>query len=453
MKNDDILRSWKEISAYLECDRRTCLRWEKSLGLPIRRMEGSEKGGVFAYKADLDRWLAQRTGHAGKQLQIETERLEDGRKWVRLEFRRWSRKRLIVFHLVVWALVIASFLVLQIRFSPRIPVDFRIDGSELVVLGGGGRELFRYDTKVKNLLETSAYRRTLQDAPEGAGGWHLPYIAFADIDLDGRREVLFTIQTLDEIGEGRIVCLDTRGRSRWEYKAGRELKFGDQAYSADYRIRGFDLNDLDGDGKREIQLFATHRPDWPCQFVNLSPDGKVRGEFWNSGYITDFIVADITGDDRPEIVLGGTNNEYGEGVAIVFDAADIYGASPQLDGRFRCEALSPGSEKFYIRLPRTDADACLWPIEAVSQSALTQSREFSFQMTGSGLFFEFDFSFALRRVRNSHQFIQFHKEAVEAGRIKSVLNEAYLSALGDRILYWDGASKAWTNRRAMANKW
>jgi hypothetical protein len=453
MKNGDILRSWKEISAYLECDRRTCLRWEENLGLPIHRMEGSEKGGVFAYRDELDKWLAQRTGQP-EPAKNGTEVIEAGRKWARLESRRWSRKRLISFHLVVWAAIIAAFIFLNRRATPRIPVDFRIEGSELVVLGGGDRELFRYDTGVNNLLETNAYRRAPRSAgAPGTGGRDLPYIGFRDIDLDGRRETLFTIQTQDEVGEEVFLCLDTRGRRRWSFQAGRELKFGDQVYSADYRIIGFDLHDINGDGKQEIQLYSTHKPDWPCQFVVLGSDGRLLGEFWNSGYFGDFAVADLNGDGRTEIILCGVNNEYGEGIVAVFDASDVQGASPQWDRKFRCETLKPGSEKFYLRLPRTDADINLHPVEAANMVFINQARELSFGESLSGLFFEFDFGLDLRRVRNSHQFIQLHKAAVEAGRVKSVLNEEYLKALGAKVLYWDGAANVWTSHKAMANKW
>ncbi len=54
---ENLFSSWKEIAAYLECDRRTAIRWEKSMGLPIHRMEGTSKSRVFAYKNELDEWL------------------------------------------------------------------------------------------------------------------------------------------------------------------------------------------------------------------------------------------------------------------------------------------------------------------------------------------------------------------------------------------------------------
>ena len=220
MKSDDILRSWKEISAYLECDRRTCLRWEKSLGLPVHRMEGSEKGGVFAYREELDKWLVQRSGQAAEPVREAPEVVEAGRKWVRLEFRRWSRKRLMAIHLALWTVIAAAFFLAVRRPMPRVPIDFRIDGSELVVLGEGGRELFRYETGVEDLLDTEAYRQSLKGSSAlGMSGKRLPYIGFHDIDLDGRRETLFTIQTADEVGEGDDPLPGYAGRQALELQS------------------------------------------------------------------------------------------------------------------------------------------------------------------------------------------------------------------------------------------
>jgi tetratricopeptide (TPR) repeat protein len=61
MSDGDLLSSWKEIAAYLGCDIKTCGRWEKESGLPIRRISpGSKRSRVFAYQSDLDRWLTER---------------------------------------------------------------------------------------------------------------------------------------------------------------------------------------------------------------------------------------------------------------------------------------------------------------------------------------------------------------------------------------------------------
>ncbi|MCU0244524.1 MAG: hypothetical protein MUE80_07220 [Acidobacteria bacterium] len=57
MSAREVLQSWKEISAYLGRDVRTCRRWEEHLGLPIHRLNGSPKARVMAYKDEIDRWL------------------------------------------------------------------------------------------------------------------------------------------------------------------------------------------------------------------------------------------------------------------------------------------------------------------------------------------------------------------------------------------------------------
>jgi len=57
MSEREVLQSWKDISAYLGRDVRTCRRWEEKLGLPVHRLNGSAKARVMAYKDEIDRWL------------------------------------------------------------------------------------------------------------------------------------------------------------------------------------------------------------------------------------------------------------------------------------------------------------------------------------------------------------------------------------------------------------
>ena len=56
----EVLQSWKDISAYLGRDVRTCRRWEEHLGLPVHRLNGSPKARVMAYKDEIDRWLVMK---------------------------------------------------------------------------------------------------------------------------------------------------------------------------------------------------------------------------------------------------------------------------------------------------------------------------------------------------------------------------------------------------------
>ncbi|HEV2474642.1 MAG TPA: hypothetical protein VGS41_18345, partial [Chthonomonadales bacterium] len=58
--SDKALVSWKEIAAFLGRAERTVKRWECERGLPVHRVPGGERGGVFAYSSELNAWLLGR---------------------------------------------------------------------------------------------------------------------------------------------------------------------------------------------------------------------------------------------------------------------------------------------------------------------------------------------------------------------------------------------------------
>ena len=55
------LGSWKEIARHLGRTVRTVQRWEKTLDLPVRRLQQDGGASVFAYTHELDRWLTRRS--------------------------------------------------------------------------------------------------------------------------------------------------------------------------------------------------------------------------------------------------------------------------------------------------------------------------------------------------------------------------------------------------------
>ncbi len=57
---DDRLDSWKEIASYLQRTLATVRRWEKEEGLPVRRHVHQKKASVYAYRSEIDTWLANR---------------------------------------------------------------------------------------------------------------------------------------------------------------------------------------------------------------------------------------------------------------------------------------------------------------------------------------------------------------------------------------------------------
>jgi len=52
-----VLTSWKEIAAHLGKGVRTVQRWERELGLPVRRPKPKHKQIVLAFPDELNAWL------------------------------------------------------------------------------------------------------------------------------------------------------------------------------------------------------------------------------------------------------------------------------------------------------------------------------------------------------------------------------------------------------------
>lgn len=60
--NRERLDSWKQIALYLNREARTVQRWEKREDLPVHRHTHLKGSTVYAFKKELDVWLAGR-GH------------------------------------------------------------------------------------------------------------------------------------------------------------------------------------------------------------------------------------------------------------------------------------------------------------------------------------------------------------------------------------------------------
>lgn len=69
-----LLRSWKEISAYMALGIRTVQRYEVRLGLPIHRPLAGNRCAVWAFADEIDAWLKSPGSIRGVQLDSLDER-------------------------------------------------------------------------------------------------------------------------------------------------------------------------------------------------------------------------------------------------------------------------------------------------------------------------------------------------------------------------------------------
>jgi hypothetical protein len=443
-ENNGRLVSWKEIAAYLGCNVRTCMRWEKERGLPIHRPGGQPGLRVMAWKQELDTWLAG--GPRPESVQGTPDEPASSANGISGADRgsgKINRKTLAIAALALPAVL--GFLGIRALTADREPADFRIDGSRLIIQNAAKKDLWPFDTRLADLSSEAAYRQKFQirKFDETSGLRYSPILAIEDIDGDRHKEVLFVPQSDSSVKSRTLHCFDHRGRQRWQFDGGKEVVCGDKLFSWDYHTF-FETHDLDGDGRKEIIVLSEQHTDWPTQFVVLSHDRRILGEYWNSGRITDFILSDVDGDGYRDLLVGGVNDEYKKAFIAVFDPRDINGASPN-SGDYQWSSMPAGTERAYILLPWTDIDPVADVHTVLKSIIVLDNGRIRGQITQTN--FEFDLdprTLACLDLTFSNLFRLKHEEAVRRGETRGVLDNAYRENIKRGLLYWTGREWAST---------
>jgi len=187
-------------------------------------------------------------------------------------------------------------------------------------------------------------------------------VAFADLDGDGRRDVVFadTDQAATEQIEihrrqpdGSTVLADAWNlHHEWEYEG---QVFGD------FSPLDIECADLDGDGSPEIIFSYGSSPYYLSEIRVFRPNGEEVLRAYHPGQISNLRIGDRNRDGRLEIYVGATNNfhEQNEGnasspVVFVIDAdwsrtgqvLDLFGP-----GRTMTRDVPGGMEVFYMAFP------------------------------------------------------------------------------------------------------
>ena len=129
------LNSWKEIAEYLGKDVRTVIRWEKARGLPVHRIPGPGRPGVFAWSTEVDEWVRGRPTGPEEQGPLETARFQQTAHF------RSTKISLLAFASVILAVAVTRC---TSRPSPQLsnPVQITNDGRPKGSFAADGSKLY-----------------------------------------------------------------------------------------------------------------------------------------------------------------------------------------------------------------------------------------------------------------------------------------------------------------------
>ena len=206
------LQTWKEIAAFLGVTVRSVQRWESG-GLPVYRQGDGPNARVFAYPDELKQWLE--TGGLRKQEPVS----ETVAAPPECPPPRYRTPRKAWWAAAGVAVALAAAVLWRSGVFAPVPAHWTLVGSTLRVL---------------DAAERLCWEKTLPPFGPAFDGRVRDKVVIADIDGDGRVEVLLSYVPAGSEQTGRLMCFDHRGRLRWERRFGAARTFGARQFDANY---------------------------------------------------------------------------------------------------------------------------------------------------------------------------------------------------------------------------
>jgi hypothetical protein len=427
----DRLDGWKEISAYLRCDVRTCLRWAKHSGLPISRVGNSHKRSkVIAFKPDLDQWLVRGRNQVAKK-----------------PGRRYAIAKLV---LAILPVLIALIFVLPRVLPPSSgPIRMELNGQALVAIDAKNTPLWSIG------LDAAGDQAYFYNDVPGIFNWKRSHIAFGDIDRDGRNEVAVFLDA-DNPAARAVALFDDNGRRLWKKEIRFEAAYAEETPGNNFLPMQIEIKDVLGDSRPEILALWRHARFYPGIFEIYSIDGTRLFHYEHTGVLQSFALQfDGNGEHVREILLGGTNNLLGgDAVLVVIDPSDLrsglgppYTIPSEFEGRKpglrRYLPLNPqpAAQKRYFRFPHNEmAPTEVLPYMNVLE-ILPSRQGYSIQVqygVSERAYYKFDSDFRLLDVQASPGLMRSYNDRLRRGILHKPL-EQFLAERGSDFWRWNGA--------------
>lgn len=352
------LETWGEIAGHLGIEVRTAQRWEARLGLPVRRLYGSQ--AVFAFADELDEWRAvrefKRTDKAPVAGTPAPEPAEPPKAPVAapqgvtpavvpvaapaavivipktgLSFWVWAG---VVALLALAVVVLARPFLMR---PDRVPSVLAVEGSRLLAMNAAGSAIWSHDFQEPIATIDTGFR------PELRRWWQR-----VDIEGDGRSEVIAVLSHVSSDGAAydMLHCFESDGRLRYSYSPAITLRFKASSYTGPWVFWDIEPQPQE----KTLWLSFEHSPWWPSAIVSLDPSGKETLRYVQPGSIK--VLRSMQQDGRSYVLAAGVNNEFASASLALLDPAAPPAAAPQDgDGEFACIECPAGLPVRYILFP------------------------------------------------------------------------------------------------------
>jgi hypothetical protein len=294
----DRLDSWKAIASYLQRDVATVRRWEKSQGLPVRRIPGGRGRSVFAYTAEIDAWLSTTASLPAAEVPAGEVAAAGGSG----QWHRFSTIALLVLLVVLGG----AWWVSTIRSSGDDRLRVELDGNGLAAFDVTGAVRWRH-------MFPSDYRT-------------FPSLSRLPVLLGNPAEVLAQTAHRAHIPDdapegGALMSFDLKGQLQRSFQFADQMTFRGTAYGPPWVMTTFAVNGNDRDRRLAV---AAHHFIWDPSLVTVLDNRWQRaGTFVHPGWIES-----LTWLPQGRLLLGGFSNPKDGGVLVLLDSSAMNGPDP-----------------------------------------------------------------------------------------------------------------------------
>jgi len=349
---------WKEIATHVGRGVRTVQRWERELGLPVRRLDTGGAEVVFAYREELDAWVLRqsRVGLAEKPADAEARSDDRGdartseptadpaaaiytRSSVQARRRLWAGTAVLLLAISAWAWLWRSTPA-DTPAAPLVsasePATVESVGGDLVVRDANRRVLWRRPFSVP-LREFGSPGQPVEGLTLSTAA------AIVDLDGDGHKEVILA---RNDLGDARVYGFEHDGRERFTHVADRPVQFGTDRCPP-IRFNAVFVN-AEAGKLPTVWVAGHHTENFPSVIERLDAAGQVRSEYWSNGFIGAFARFEIGG--RQQTFVGSNNNETG-GAGVAVFSGEVTGSAPAVVPKYVCTGCPPGTPTAFLVFP------------------------------------------------------------------------------------------------------
>ncbi len=426
----------KAIADYLNISERNVYRWEKELGLPLRRIGGSKGRYVYADAEELDKWLKQRNS-------MQEEFRKSGRRitsWIVLFLGLFAAAVLFMISLKKLTDSSNDDSVNPGQDFPN-PISASIDGKIVSIKGENGQKIWNFIGKDKDMDIEALNKYKL--------------ICFFDFDNDHTNEVITRIYCQEE-DKFYLILFDNDGSELWRRDIRNEQEFNEIRFQSDFFPLQIDIAYLRSRETRIITYWR-HRVRFLSLISCHDREGRLLNKFVHTGNLGTLETYDLDQDGDDEIIFAGTNNLLnGEGIVGVLCSTDFKGVSPPYriepeynDFRYWLSSYVPdnpehGNQRTYIRFKKTNhltqylrtyVFASLDNIETGLIHVWLVPWEMEFEEKGFGFQFVFDSGFHLKDVIPDAAMLSVFP-ILKKNREIDISLEALIKIYSENVLRW-----------------